>query len=117
MLGCRKGDLFNARENYQTALDLRYEIGDSAKIFGTITNLGSEYQQDFQSDSAMVNYLKALLFFERTGNDRNADFVRNNIGVIYLEMRNYPKALEILVKVVVYCKSQGDEHSLIEGLN
>jgi hypothetical protein len=63
MLGWRKGDLFNARENYQTALDLRYKIGDSSKIFGTITNLGSEYQQDFQSDSAMVNYLKAISSF------------------------------------------------------
>lgn len=65
----------------------------------------------------MVNYLKALLFFERTGNDRNADFVRNHITVIYLEMRNYPKALKILSKVVVYSKSQGDDHSLTEGLN
>jgi len=38
-----KGDLVNARENYQTSLDLRYEIGDATKIFGTITNLRSEY--------------------------------------------------------------------------
>jgi len=65
----------------------------------------------------MVNHLKALLFFERTGIDRNADFIRNNIGVIYLERRNYPKALEIQSKVVVYRKSQGDDHSLTEGLN
>jgi len=38
-----KGELVNARENYQTALDLQSEIGDAAKIFETITNLGSEY--------------------------------------------------------------------------
>jgi signal transduction histidine kinase len=107
-----KGELINARENYQTALDLRYELGDSAKIYGTITNLGSVYQRDFQSDSAMVNYLKSLAFFERTGNDRNADFIRNNIGVIYLEMRNYPKALEIFTQVSEYRKSQADEYSL-----
>jgi signal transduction histidine kinase len=107
-----KGELINARENYQTALDLRYELGDSAKIYGTITNLGSVYQRDFQSDSAMVNYLKSLAFFERTGNDRNADFIRNNIGVIYLEMRNYPKALEIFTQVAEYRKSQADEYSL-----
>jgi len=107
-----KGELINARENYQTALDLRYELGDSAKIYGIITNLGSVYQRDFQSDSAMVNYLKSLAFFERTGNDRNADFIRNNIGVIYLEMRNYPKALEIFTQVAEYRKSQADEYSL-----
>jgi hypothetical protein len=38
-----KGELVNARENYQTALDLQSEIGDASKIFETITNLGSEY--------------------------------------------------------------------------
>ena len=70
------------------------------------------YQRDFQSDSAMVNYLKALSFFERTGNDRNADFVRNNIGVIYLEMRNYAKALEIMQEVAEYRKSQNDDFNL-----
>lgn len=105
-----KGELIEARKNYQQALELRYETGDSTKIYGTITNLGSVYQRDFQSDSAMVNYLKALSFFERTGNDRNADFVRNNIGVIYLEMRNYPKALEILQEVAEYRKAQNDDY-------
>ncbi|WP_339870074.1 sensor histidine kinase [uncultured Algoriphagus sp.] len=105
-----KGELIKARKNYQQALELRYETGDSTKIYGTITNLGSVYQRDFQSDSAMVNYLKALSFFERTGNDRNADFVRNNIGVIYLEMRNYPKALEILQEVAEYRKAQNDDY-------
>ena len=107
-----KGELVQARENYQSALNIRYEIGDSSKIYGTITNLGSVYQRDFQSDSAMVNYLKALAYFERSGNDRNADFIRNNIGVIYLEMRNYPKALEILTQVAAYRKDQEDEYGL-----
>lgn len=107
-----KGELINARKNYEAALSLRYEVGDSVKIYGTLTNLGSVYQRDFQSDSAMSNYLKALAFFERNGNDQNADFIRNNIGVIYLEMRNYPKALEILTQVAAYRKSQGDDYNL-----
>lgn len=107
-----KGELGEARANYQEALSLRYGTGDSVKIYGTITNLGSVFQRDFQSDSAMSNYLKALDYFERTGNERNADFVRNNIGVIYLEMRNYPKALEILTKVAEFRKSQEDEYNL-----
>jgi signal transduction histidine kinase len=91
-------------------------MGDSTKIYGTITNLGSVYQRDFQSDSAMVNYLKALSFFERTGNDRNADFIRNNLGVIYLEMRNYPKALEILEEVAAYRKAQNEDYNLASTL-
>jgi len=107
-----KGELIEARKNYQEALILRYQTGDSTKIYGTITNLGSVYQRDFQSDSAMANYLKALNFFERSGNDRNADFIRNNIGVIHLEMRNYPKALEILQEVAEYRKAQDDEYNL-----
>ncbi|MFC3879034.1 tetratricopeptide repeat protein [Algoriphagus namhaensis] len=107
-----KGELPEARANYQEALSLRYQVGDSSKIYGTITNLGSVFQRDFQSDSAMSNYLKALDYFERTGNERNADFVRNNIGVIYLEMRNYPRALEILTEVAEYRKSQEDQYSL-----
>ncbi|SFT72351.1 Tetratricopeptide repeat-containing protein [Algoriphagus locisalis] len=111
-----KGELIEARKNYQEALKLRYQTGDSTKIYGTITNLGSVYQRDFQSDSAMVNYLKALSFFERTGNDRNADFVRNNIGVIYLEMRNYPKALEIMQEVAEYRKAQNDDFNLAHTL-
>ncbi|RAI95414.1 tetratricopeptide repeat-containing sensor histidine kinase [Algoriphagus yeomjeoni] len=111
-----KGELIEARKNYQQALELRYETGDSTKIYGTITNLGSVYQRDFQSDSAMVNYLKALSFFERSGNDRNADFIRNNIGVIYLEMRNYPKALEILLEVAAYRKAQNDDYNLAHTL-
>lgn len=107
-----KGELIQARESYQAALKIRYELGDSTKIYGILTNLGSVYQRDFQSDSAMANYLKALSFFERSGNERNADFIRNNIGVVYLEMRNYAKALEILLEVADYRKSTGDEHSL-----
>ena len=105
-----KGELPAARKNYLEALRLRYQTGDSTKIYGTITNLGSVYQRDFQSDSAMVNYLKALSFFERTGNEQNSDFVRNNIGVIYLEMRNYPKALEILNEVAKYRKATGKDY-------
>jgi signal transduction histidine kinase/Tfp pilus assembly protein PilF len=112
-----KGELVNARENYQSALDIRYEIGDSSKIYGTITNLGSVYQRDFQSDSAMANYLKALAFFERSGNERNADFIRNNIGVIYLELSNYRKALEILEKVAQYREANEDYYNLATTLN
>lgn len=112
-----KGELVNARENYQSALDIRYEIGDSSKIYGTITNLGSVYQRDFQSDSAMANYLKALAFFERSGNERNADFIRNNIGVIYLELKNYRKALEILEQVAKYREANEDYYNLATTLN
>ncbi|MBN3583953.1 sensor histidine kinase [Algoriphagus aestuarii] len=112
-----KGELVNARKNYQNALDLRYEIGDSSKFYGTITNLGSVYQRDFQSDSAMANYLKALAFFERSGNERNADFIRNNIGVIYLELKNYRKALEILEQVAEYREQNEDYYNLATTLN
>jgi hypothetical protein len=35
----------------------------------------------------------------------------------YVKRRDYIKALEILSKVVVYSKSQGDDHRLTEGLN
>ncbi|MEP0711984.1 sensor histidine kinase [Algoriphagus sp.] len=112
-----KGELIDARNNYQHALNLRYETGDSVKIYGTITNLGSVYQRDFQSDSAMVNYLKALSFFERTGNEQNVDFIRNNIGVIYSELKNYTKARDILEKVAAYREENEDYYSLAMTYN
>jgi signal transduction histidine kinase len=112
-----KGELIDARKNYQQALNLRYETGDSTKIYGTITNLGSVYQRDFQSDSAMVNYLKALSFFERTGNEQNVDFIRNNIGVIYSELKNYTKARDILEKVAAYREENEDYYNLAMTYN
>lgn len=112
-----KGELPIARQNYQEALRLRYEIGDSTKIYGTITNLGSVYQRDFQSDSAMANYLKALSFFERTGNERNVDFIQNNIGVIYSELKNYSKAKDILEKVATYREANEDYYNLAMTYN
>jgi signal transduction histidine kinase len=112
-----KGELLKARQNYQEALRIRYELGNPAKIYATVTHLGSLYQRDFQLDSAIVNYLKTLSFFESTGNERNVDFTRNNIGVINSELKNYSKVRDTLEKEAAYREENEENYNLAMTYN
>jgi len=57
----------NARENYRPARSSVRKLGDSAKSYGIITSGIGSISGIFSQDSAMVNYLKSLAFFEEPG--------------------------------------------------
>jgi signal transduction histidine kinase len=98
----QRGEFVEAKNAYKTALTLRTNLADSAGMAGSKSNLASIHQRLFQTDSAMMYYVEALAYYEKTGNDRYVNFVKNNLAVLHEDLRNYPKALELYAEVAEY---------------
>jgi tetratricopeptide (TPR) repeat protein len=65
----------------------------------------------------MIYYLKALRYYESQQNEKYTDFLKNNIGVLYEDMRNYPKAIAIYKEVADYRRQTGQELQLAMAYN
>lgn len=98
----QRGEFAEAKAAYKKALEIRTALADSAGMAGSKSNLASIHQRLYQTDSAMMYYIEALNYYEKTGNDRYINFVKNNLGVLHEDMRNYPKALELYAEVAEY---------------
>lgn len=98
----QRGDFARAKNAYKTALNIRTSLADSAGMAGSKSNLASIHQRLFQTDSAMMYYVEALAYYEKTGNDRYVNFVKNNLAVLHEDLRNYPKALQLYAEVAEY---------------
>lgn len=98
----QRGDFGRAKNAYKTALNIRTSLADSAGMAGSKSNLASIHQRLFQTDSAMMYYVEALAYYEKTGNDRYVNFVKNNLAVLHEDLRNYPKALQLYAEVAEY---------------
>lgn len=98
----QKGQFAEAKEAYKNSLRIRTEIADSAGMAGSKSNLASVHQRLYQTDSAMMYYVQALDFYERTGNERYVNFLKNNLAVLHEDMRNFPTALKLYEEVAKY---------------
>lgn len=99
-----KGEYAQSKKNYLRSLSIRTKTGDKDGMASNWANIGGTYQRMNVRDTAMIYYLKALRHFEQTGNEGNADFIRNNIAVLYEDLHNIPKAIEMYKQIAAYRK-------------
>ncbi len=70
---------------------------------------GVVYSEQSNYYMALENYKKALLLYQKTGQQVFIAKVYNNIGIVYKSQQNYPKALEYLKKALAIQERTGGQ--------
>ena len=95
--------LFRSLETYQQIGHVRGE----ANIYSTV---GNHYVKQKDYESAIENYEKSILIYEKLNEKSKLDQSYKSIGLCFIKLKNYPKTLEYLEKLVE--SSQEVEHKL-----
>ena len=95
------------------ALNIKNGQSEEARSYTCIGNfrLGrGEYPQ------ALEYYLKALPYYEKSGNKERIGALSHNIGVIYQTLLNYEQALKYYLKEETLAREIGDKEALAHAL-
>lgn len=107
------GDYALAVQNYMAALE-RAELMQRPDLIGAVnTNLGLSEWNMGNFERALTHYFKALEQFKKT--DRSLNYVANtynNIGLLYYDKRDLPKAEEFNNKALAILDSLPDSYEL-----
>lgn len=89
-----RGNFVQALAHYQSSLQLRISLADSAGIAGLQNNIASIYAVQGNYPLALENYQASLNMKLQLGNGRGAANSLNNIGNIYYYQKNFSQALK-----------------------
>lgn len=107
------GDYALAVQNYMAALE-RAELMQRPDLIGAVnTNLGLSEWNMGNFERALTHYFKALEQFKKT--DRSLNYIANtynNIGLLYYDKRDLPKAEEFNNKALAILDSLPDSYEL-----
>lgn len=99
----RKGDFESSKSNYLTAYKIRKLQKDYPGLAKININLGSIYGSKQQYEPAVKAYLDAIAYFEKTGgNELIVNTTKENVGYLFKEMKNYPKAIQYISQGIRY---------------
>jgi tetratricopeptide (TPR) repeat protein len=90
-----QGNLREALEHYQQALEIDRKIGNKQGEASTLTNMGNVYQIQGKFKEALEHYQQALEIDRKIGNEEKEVNQLCNIGVVY---KNQGKLKEALVQ-------------------
>lgn len=88
-----EGRYAEAQKHNEEALKRSTQLLDTAMIARSYLNIGSTADAAGIKDSAVMNYLNAIEFFEAMEDSINAAYLKMNIGLVFKSMDDYPKAL------------------------
>lgn len=99
-----------AKEYFQKALDISYELDDSTGIARDLHNTGLIYGNRLQFDSALVYYERALVINKKTKNWNY--YVRNLTNMADIEKRkeNYSQSENLYKEIIHVIDSMDDKH-------
>jgi len=100
----RKGDFVNSKANYLTAYSIRKALKDYPGLAKININLASIYASKQQYKPAVKAYLDAISYFESIGNDNIVNATKENLGYLFMDMKNYPKAAEYISANLAFAK-------------
>lgn len=87
-----------AQKYNQEALATSTRIQDTGIIARSYLNIGATADAAGLKDTALINYLKAIKFFEFLNDSVNVAYLKINIGLVFKSMNEYPKALDYYKK-------------------
>ncbi len=115
------GSTFYSLTNYDSALfylykslALKEKLGMDASSINDHTVIGLIFFHLFETDKSMEHQLKALEL-SRQNNDKNIVHVLNNLGLVYLDKKQYQDAIEQFEEVVRRLKETGTVNNLLGG--
>lgn len=107
----RQGNFTKAMSLQIDALKLMEEVGDPAGIVTACCNVGALLILQQRSDEALSYYLKAIQIRE-TENVFGQTVVYGNIGTIYLQKKQFQKALMYMLKELAINKQIEDKQGI-----
>lgn len=102
------GEIRQAVEDFEKALELCRQISDSQKLAEIYLNLGLSYKERKESEKAIEYSRKALSIFESLQNKLRTADVLHNLGIAYREKKRYKKAIEFLNQSDLIFSELGD---------
>ena len=105
-----RGEFNTSIKQFKQSLAIRKNLKDTLGQAAVYSKMGNSYYRKAQFDSTMSCYLNALRIFEKKDRIQEAGIVRSNIASLYLEMKDYNKALTYNKESVGFFK----EHNLRE---
>jgi tetratricopeptide (TPR) repeat protein len=111
------GNLDEARQRYQNAIDLRTRIGDERGVAAATANVARIQLQQGQYDEARAGLQQSLLIVERIGNYQTAANLHNEIGALEERLGRYREALERYRQSLALLRDLGDQRALAESYN
>lgn len=109
-LNLQKGNVAEALRRYLMALKLRQQFGRDEEIAKSLTNIGLAYRR-------LGMYKSALKYFEQAQeiinskeiSNNDAAYILQNLGHIYLDQKEYTKALTTYKSALTLKERGGDE--------
>jgi len=113
----QRGEIPKALQNFNTAVKLLNEYGDSSKSVQVLGNIAAiEYRQG-DSHKALEDYKRCLAIKQRFGDKKEIAITLGNIGSIYRDLGDIHKALEYSDKALRIKEKLGDKKSIASTLN
>ncbi len=106
-----KGALYSALKIYELSND-SIGLAYVNRLFGDINSTMHSNERD-----ALNYYYKSLKMFHNLHKMDEVGFLYNSIGILYGELRNYPKALTYLNAALIICTKNGDKIFLASVYN
>ncbi|HEX9980756.1 MAG TPA: tetratricopeptide repeat protein [Flavobacterium sp.] len=117
------GIIFSEQSNYAKALQFHLravriyeETGNDEKTARVYNNIGIVYKSRGESFRALEYFLKCLRLQEKL-RDRSTGITATNIGNIYLDQKNFPKAIEYYNSALSHFRSYPDQRGIGELYN
>jgi len=102
------GELDKAISYLRKSLDLKLQIQDTIGALDTYSNLGVMYAIN-NNDSSLIYFQKAYLVYKKTNDKVGIGKSLNNIGNVYMNKENYPKALRYFTESLEVKKEVNDQ--------
>ncbi|MCY1476416.1 Tetratricopeptide repeat protein [compost metagenome] len=90
-------DYYGAETTATNALECLENAGNDSYLVAAYNFLGMSYKQLFNYEKALFYYDKA---YKNTKDSISQDAVMNNIASVYMDQKEYPKAIKILTDLV-----------------
>jgi tetratricopeptide (TPR) repeat protein len=111
------GNLDEARQRYQNAIDLRSRIGDERGVAAATANVARILLRQGKYAEARAGLSESLAIVERIGNYQTVANLHNEIGALEERLGRYREALERYRQSLAILRDLGDKRALAESYN
>ena len=112
MVYYKKSDYQKAKENYLRAFAIRKIRNDVKGMAKINANLANIYQVQGKLKLAMTTYIATYEYFNKIGDFNQSALIKGNIGALYYELKDYPKALKYVNEVIKYFEEKNSKENL-----
>ncbi len=111
------GRLDDARQHYQSAIDLRTEIGDERGVAAATANVARIQLRQGEYGAARAGLQQSLEIIERIGDRQTVANLHNEIGALEERQGRYREALARYRQSLALLRELGNQRALAESYN